>query len=68
MSVRKSKRMKVIIEYKGSIVEAERDERGLYSCPICNKYLFYSPSDLMHHIVSHAKGIIKHVRPAPRRH
>ncbi|MEM4800605.1 MAG: C2H2-type zinc finger protein [Acidilobaceae archaeon] len=37
------------------LVEVTPD--GLYVCPVCNKALFASPSDLMHHIIAHARGL-----------
>ncbi len=57
----------VIIEYDGSIIRATK-QGGLYKCPYCNA-LFYTPKDLLHHIVAHAKGLLNAQRePANRWH
>ena len=66
--MKKLRRTKLIIEYSGSKIPVEKDERGLYSCPICKDYLFYTIEDLMHHIVSHARNNLKAIKPSPKRH
>ncbi|MEM4511932.1 MAG: hypothetical protein QXK97_01335 [Acidilobaceae archaeon] len=45
------------VSYKGSRVLAEVTSDGLYVCPVCGRALFASSSDLMHHIVAHARGL-----------
>jgi uncharacterized C2H2 Zn-finger protein len=62
------RRQRVIVEFKGSKFVAERDQRGLYVCPICRNYMFYSEKDLVLHIVAHARNTLSRIRPAPRRH
>ncbi|MCE4610479.1 MAG: hypothetical protein F7B17_00720 [Desulfurococcales archaeon] len=66
--MKKLRKTKIIIEYSGSRIPVERDERGLYTCPICGDYLFYSVEDLMHHVIAHARNSLKAIRPAPKRH
>ena len=56
----------VTVEYMGSRVLAERDSRGMLVCPICGAR-FASGADLMHHIVSHAKGYTSQRRRTPSR-
>lgn len=46
----------VKVEYEGSLIYARVNKDGLYVCPICEDALLYTPRDLMHHIVAHAKG------------
>jgi 5-methylcytosine-specific restriction endonuclease McrA len=61
----KPARKTFIVEYSDSIIYAEKIQ-GLYKCPYCNA-LFYTPKDLFHHIVAHAKGTLNAQRePASR--
>ncbi len=63
---REGKSNEIKVSYKGStlIVKVTRD--GLLECPICNEYLFYSEEDLFHHVTSHARNLLKKIKPAPK--
>ncbi len=56
-----------IVEYAGSIIEAEYS-RGFYKCPICERLtVFASEKDLMRHILAHALGSLERRRDPPSR-
>ncbi|MGC9071615.1 MAG: hypothetical protein ACP5HK_02825 [Acidilobus sp.] len=58
----------VIVEYAGSRVRAYRDRQdGLLVCPICRRSKFTTPTDLLAHIVAHAKGTLEKRRQPPSR-
>ena len=43
-----------VIAADGSLFMAKRVD-GLYKCPLCGR-LFYNPSDLIDHLIQHAKS------------
>ncbi|MCE4623585.1 MAG: hypothetical protein F7B11_02420 [Caldisphaeraceae archaeon] len=60
--------IEVEVSFKGSrIIAYKAKNSGGYVCPICKSALFFSESDLLNHIVSHAKGYIERRRDAPTR-
>ncbi len=58
----------VLVEYAGSRVRALKErETGLLVCPICRRARFATPSDLLAHLVAHAKGTLDKRRQPPSR-
>jgi len=56
-----------IIEYMGSKFRVKIVDGSLI-CPICNNYYFYSPKDLILHIIAHTKSFEDKLRPSPRKY
>lgn len=64
---REAKLEAAVIDVWGSLVEVLRDPRtGMLVCPVCRLYWSSNPEDMVAHIVSHARGYMEKLRPAPR--
>jgi len=62
-----------VIEYHGVRLRVKRDKQtGLMACPLCGvgdeATYFFTPEDLLRHILAHVKGYMRHKRKAPVRH
>ncbi len=57
----------VTVECNGSIIRAEKSERGFYICPVCKEAIFFSECDLMRHIIAHAQGFDSKRHRVPKR-
>ena len=58
-----------VVEYMGSIFRAPKTADGMLLCPICGRYYFTAPEDLVSHIVVHARSgstDVKGLRKSPR--
>ncbi len=66
MAKEERSRKEVVIEYSGSKLRVEVDEKGFYVCPLCGA-LFVSPRDLVSHIIGHALGLPDNRRASPER-
>ena len=58
-----------IVEYMGSIFRAPKTEDGMLVCPVCSRYYFTTPEDLVSHIVVHARSgstDVKGLKKSPR--
>ena len=55
------------VECCGSVVFAPKDHRGFYVCPICKEAVFFTPHDLMRHLIAHALGVLSRRHKVPRR-
>ncbi|AFZ70914.1 hypothetical protein Calag_1194 [Caldisphaera lagunensis DSM 15908] len=60
--------VEILVSYKGSKVWAYNiSGTSILVCPICKSSYFFSESDLMNHLISHAKGYIEKRRGTPSR-
>lgn len=60
--------VEVLVSYKGSKVLAYNIlGTSILVCPICKSSYFFNESDLMNHLISHAKGYIEKRRGTPNR-
>jgi len=67
MARREARLEEVVVDVWGSLVTAPRDPRtGMLVCPVCRLYWAGSPEDLIAHIVSHARGYLEKLKPAPK--